>query len=79
MPQVRIGDCGCILLADVLPVGYRFKLTTLGDVRTPVYACEMHDRTKGLRVYQGDSDSTEKSLTPGGSGRGPDWGRESPQ
>jgi hypothetical protein len=50
LPQVRIGDCGCILLADALPVGYRFKLTTLGDVRTPVYACELHDCSKPLQV-----------------------------
>jgi hypothetical protein len=44
--QVRIADCGCILLADAKPIGYRFKLTTLGDVRTPVHCCVEHDKTQ---------------------------------
>lgn len=38
LPQVRIADCGCVLLADAKPIGYRFKLTTLGDVRVSVYS-----------------------------------------
>lgn len=41
-PECRIADCGCILAADIPPVGYRWKLTTLGSVRTPVFACEQH-------------------------------------
>lgn len=44
--QVRIGECGCVLLADSKPVGYRFKATGTGDARVPVYCCEEHDKTR---------------------------------
>jgi hypothetical protein len=42
LPMVRIADCGCVILADAKPVGYRFKVTQLGDVRQPVFACTGH-------------------------------------
>jgi hypothetical protein len=42
LPMVRIADCGCVILADAQPVGFRFKATVHGDVRQPVFACDRH-------------------------------------
>jgi hypothetical protein len=40
--EVRIGACGCVLRADLPPVGFRFVKSAVGDVRQPVFACERH-------------------------------------
>lgn len=42
LPLVRVAACGCVLLAAVPPIGFRFINTALGDVRQPVFACERH-------------------------------------
>lgn len=46
LPQVRIADCHCVILAEAKPVGYRWKLTPTGDARVLVYACPTHDHTR---------------------------------
>jgi hypothetical protein len=60
LPQVRIADCGCVILADAKPVGYRFKATPQGDARMSVYACPQHDHTRRQEV----SEATRTPVRP---------------
>ena len=59
LPQVRIVDCGCILLADARPVGYRFKATVQGDVRlwsTPALSTTRPEASRSSRSGQREPD-----------------------
>ena len=46
--EVRIAACGCVLSADVPPIGFRFVATPTGDKRVMVFCCREHDRTSAL-------------------------------
>ncbi len=50
LPLVRVAHCGCILPADIPPVGYRFAKTASGDARVMVFACSEHTKLASALV-----------------------------